>query len=552
MCRIFRASRQHEQREREELKQNIMNDSIKAAEEHLQSRNLLRQIPAWQWNSFPSRCPTFAVTFRGDWLPSFEHSDMTISQLAQKWVTQHNGLSKASWIWSKDPGLSQQRCYKLKHCICKQAGRVEHAIVVRLQQHLKAWRIADPPLRKLLTDGLLILQFRGTPSERAASGKPAQPSSSTQPPPAAVCACDVWCIIVLHYENPWLDTVVSMRVVSGDVPRLLSEPLLVGGSETGAPLTCQLEASDAGGGRHRFQTMHKFVQKLDQSLDWKVQLWELSQRPLPYPHLLPCVVALRHATPAGTLSCHDKKVRHKAEQAAARWLAHDSVDETSEREKACKRAQRKRKAESASLDEGSETENELEQMDDNPASAAVAAHLDEVEACPSSVTETSDIIPLRSRNGDQNCGMPHAASGSDTSSTSNESSIASDEPKPVEAKEGAMEGGRQRREQTHRWGRGFLMTFKPPRSWQCTCYYHNRSIQPRCTKTLTMSPGAAEVETQRVLRHLKHWALQASVHATKDTHTGGRGLRALSADELEHNDEWLDAQERLLPPPPVV
>ena len=80
---------------------------------------------------------------------------------------------------------------------------------------------------------------------------------------------------------------------------------------------------------------------------------------------------------------------------------------------------------------------------------------------------------------------------------------------------------RSKHDKTFRWGPG-LITFKPPKTYQATCFRtqshkHELGHNTRCTRTRTFQSVQGE---QKVLRELKHWLNVACQHDTRLQHMG--------------------------------
>jgi hypothetical protein len=146
-----------------------------------------------------------------------------------------------------------------------------------------------------------------------------------------------------------------------------------------------------------------------------------------------------------------------------------------------------------------------------------------------------------------------SSSGSKSSSGSDSSSDDGDGdaeviPPPV-ALPGRIFAGRVRHEDSFAWGAGFFFTYKiTGRSWQALCKYHNFQGKLRCTKTLSVPKSSAHEEmSETIIRRLKYWCVHASLHDTKESHAGPRGVQF--EDSEIPDDEELEQRALDLPVP---
>eukprot|EP00971_Amphidinium_carterae_P352611 6492672-Amphidinium_carterae.7 len=297
-------------------------------------------------------------------------------------------------------------------------------------------------------------------------------------------------------------------------------------------------------GQPEFLSPHQLVAELDLTLSWEVGFMLLSKRPTVFWHSQGKVRA----------SCID-------ERALPLWEG--SAIEV-------QRLRRRRRA----AGPGSEPEDSANDVIE---AAYVVAETEIVEPAVEHEPETDseddllqELLALAGDHQPQNESQSSSNSSSSSSDSSNsdrddDGNASKGEPRqnqgePAQTEEtrrvstGSSEPGatsRQRREESFAWGRGFHFVYRAATTtakaaFHVQCRYHPKDVitGTSCSKQLSFSDDARD---ESILR-LKRWCLDCGQHATRESHQGGRGMKAF-ADSGGFTHEQLDAQEQALPDP---
>eukprot|EP00971_Amphidinium_carterae_P218802 4343101-Amphidinium_carterae.3 len=522
------------------------------------NRYSLKQVGPW--HRVPHTCPCYCLAYPAshavEAITSANDGEFPAQTLAQEWRRLHVGLEASSA--SDKKAVPRRFCMESNFCTCRGDGRVVGRFWAKAKQALTSL-FADKALEKLLRRGCVCIQWTSTLLDSGGCTRtPSSPKYTTIP---------------AHSFKPWRPTLLEFDFVEAY------------SNDSGKFVRLKLRSTPEG--IPCFFGPHLYTSTLDLTSAWALQLLVFSELNKAFPNSAGEIM-VKAWTPEPQCFWNGKT----AEMTRVRGKKtdrHDIVEEITEEDALDLWADSDCELtggvgvgdgpeagvdekenfggwipdiDSDGLDvfEAGELETVCEWLEASEAmrlADGLAADQPDNVACEEEVghEQESEAAELRNENAE------HSSSSSSTSSSSSStSSSASTKSKfascaalsqGVEAEAmtaDAADEGRQRvtRPESHHWGR-FYFTWKPPRAWQATCYFHNRHTNPRCRKTSSIVGDVTEESSAKTLRLLKLWCLQCVLHDTKEGHTSGRGLPHFAEEDLSQTDAALDEAEAALP-----
>ena len=523
------------------------------AKEILATRHTLANIPGCRWSAIRHTCPALVLASSSEDASRVADRTGQISNLAGEWVRRHHGVS--SMGPSKQQLPRPTACYELGMCVCGPKNRRLRQFQTASLTHLK--RSLAPKHRTVqLRQGHVIVAWVS---------------------PAVSRHQEDMCLfgyVALQYMSPWRPTYLLLEhvnsIVAGQEQRQLRLALLLLASERPGPLFTLRPAMDVCSDSPdipSFRTAAEICSTMDLDRIWHMRLLELadSDRAADF-----CAGHVR-----ATLLNPDIEATKIWDEAgegpgAALSLFEEALDVPNTA--AVPEAQENQRLE--------EDEEDEEQNADRPGERDLqdaGENAEGVPEAPMSETEDfcDDLLRLLSEadnataeqsTSSSSSSSSSGSSSSSTSSSSSDSSSSNGPPSraqsPVSARSGDGQDmadqldeqdrplrGRQHvvQPETFRFGR-FLITHRPPNTYQATCRYHNFHAGTRCTKSGTWRDGDGE-GMRDVVRRLKSWCLIAPACEDKATHQGRRILPAMRPEHANMTDAELEAAERELPEP---
>ena len=521
------------------------------AKNPLRERRGLKDLVPWV--PVPHSCPSAIAR-----LEAWKYSDVgnltgQKAGLARAWKRRHQGLPKKSDKWKARP---DHRCWQQGFCVCSGQGRLVNTCWNNAKKIIQRTLARELGLKEKFLKGEVCLRWR--PEELQQEGEGAEPSPI------------LWTYVALHYQKPWSPLFMMMEEVVDRV------------HDKGKVLRALVDDNHCP----RFQAPLEMVNELNLQHTWHLQFFYLSTSRHAFPLSNGCVVVLPgdgHADPEQSFWAGTHQHARRAQPAPSQWQDVDMSDEPAVQadnqnqqgsrppgippniayNEAGLREEEEPDDEDEHDDEdadqvdreagGEEQNNNDVDTTDNQDEEEIELFSSELldlwagtvqnisEAGQSSGSSSSSSSSSTSSSGsDTGSGSDSSSSGSDSDDTPSEHANPRSPVSPGLAAEAEQEAASQparvRRPESFELG-AFLFTFKPPRSFQCTCKWHPG--KPTCTKSSTYDGSDAGMED--TLKRLKVWALTAPEAADKLAHSGGmRGVPPLTGADAFRSMEDLD------------
>ena len=514
----------------------------------LRERKGLKDI--CKWLPIPHSCPSAFARLEA-W--TFSSAATVVGQkagLARAWRRRHVGLPKRSLKYKSRP---DHRCWQQGFCHCSGRGRATSRCWNSARQSLQQTMSRNSFLKEKFATGEICVRWRSESIELHEVGGGEVGTSEVG-----------WTYVALHSQRPWSPLFMMMEeVVSGQE------------REAGVVLRVQKDAEHCP----RFKAPLDLVSTFDLQKRMHLQVYYLSTSRKAFPHSAGCVVVYPGDDNSDPERCFwaglQPQQQPQQNPGASQWLDVDLSDGIGERPGGAEHDGEVLAADNDDVDSDNESVVPEEVAEKVVVGEVEGEHANENE---DEIADDDDDLFPRSlldlwagswdRDADSSSkGASSSSSSSDetssssssSSSDSGSSSSSSDEgdsnqspaapPSPNQGLDNVADdanvpedndtqrnAARVRRPESFELG-AFLFTFKPPRSYQCTCKWHLG--KPTCTKSCTYDGSEAGMED--TLKRLKCWALTAPEHDDKVGHAGGmRGVPLLGGADAFRSMAELD------------
>ena len=486
------------------------------------SAPLLRNIATWLAVPHPCGAVALTTTVRevsDDLLRTGK--EFRATELSQAWQDRHTVIETDGN--EAEARKTASRCFLRGLCLCHGRGRVVSLMWTRAQASIKAW-MRDSDNKTLFKDGFACLQWQAFHLHHL-------PNLLNGQMEECQVESEAFTYVAVQRLSPWDQTYLALDTDEG--PR------------DAQARTLKLRPQEQG--VVTFLHPPGFLNNLDVEVVWVLACWSLSTRHRPFPDSMGKVRVERTAMDAKVFWQGQAREMRRARHAAA--VPPVDVDIAAAfADLPAEQAEAEDEVLGGQADEEVEFGSDLE--------ALWLASDEEAQVDPQQQPQQQPEPQQAQGNADSSSSTSTSGSSSDSSSSSSSDSDGSGrrpaepaEPEPAEP-EGREAVNRRRHERTHTFGRGFLMTWKAPATWQCTCYYHNRHERTKCKKSLVVARGGGADASAETLRRLQFWAVSGALRESRAAHQGGRGLPALNDEEAGLTHDQLCAMERALPAPP--
>eukprot|EP00971_Amphidinium_carterae_P350184 6491423-Amphidinium_carterae.1 len=233
--------RRNHAKEVEKLRDALLEYSGARANEVLEHRQRLKDLPMTVWKGLPHRSPLLAHAFTPTGaLPDWEGS----TKMSDDWQQRHRGVDEESWT-VPDPGpkyMARTKCFVHAFCHCKRAHAPLRLLHKRIEQYIKK-HAENESVKTELMHARLIMHFhissRNPQADTRSRGSGDAPVLDDVPPRHD------FHLIALQYLSPWRPSLAKLRLVDDRAVELLSRN--VEHIRPHDPVQLQVETTDTGG-----------------------------------------------------------------------------------------------------------------------------------------------------------------------------------------------------------------------------------------------------------------------------------------------------------------
>eukprot|EP00971_Amphidinium_carterae_P326651 6457579-Amphidinium_carterae.1 len=284
-ARQVRVSKRDAEKKSVEDVEGLFGKSEEHAEQILQHRRMLRDLPTCTWRSFPSSLPDMCQALIAEFEPRnlqkfvLEKHDGSWKQttmLAEAWNRRHFALQQRTWEHHEKRAPPNRRCFHAGVCLCQGPGRKLSSLSQRLADIQKSICKDNKETEKKMTQGFMVVQFQGVPANSKSKCHSTSATSSTTEPPTEE-SVTMFAHLSLQYLSPWKSTWTQLCLAS-DADPAPNLHKLHEGTLPKERLRAQVSFS---GGRPAVMTQWELLQKMRFDFSWHVFIWLLSNRETP-------------------------------------------------------------------------------------------------------------------------------------------------------------------------------------------------------------------------------------------------------------------------------